>query len=340
MNNFSSKMELQYKSRNAGFDNLSGLFILYMVLFYHLSQFCDLENVRAFVILRNFFDCFMAWFFLKSGMFFNKDRSVRSTFEKGFVHLIIPFLVFNIIFFIVGGLFEDAPFVERVKVSIFQESTVWCAALWFLLSLFIVRISYSILVGKYRFNEWMICGLSVLSAIGMNVYSYHFVRDVFFSSWIPVTIPFWFGNVFLGLFFYSVGSLIKDKLIDNNPLVYLSAAVYFVHLFFPAYLDFRTNESSSYILSVFYDMSGAIFFSALFTSFFNTNIRFLTYIGRNSMIFYVVHFPFLKILFVIFENYGVSGWMSFVIAFPATVGFLALSDLLLRNRKIRWIVGG
>lgn len=73
-------IEKRTVSRQSYIDEVSGLLIIYMIV-YHIFQWCDMREInRSYWMLPLSF--FMFWFFYKSGML-QKDRSPKETLLGG-----------------------------------------------------------------------------------------------------------------------------------------------------------------------------------------------------------------------------------------------------------------
>lgn len=96
---------------------------------------------------------FMAWFFFKAGMF-HRDTVLQKVFNKAVGRLLVPYIVFSIIAIVIIGLNHFAlekvsgfvGVIKDVPIYLKREGAVICnAPLWFLLSLFFVRLFFSLL---------------------------------------------------------------------------------------------------------------------------------------------------------------------------------------------------
>lgn len=335
---------MECKERKTYIDNISGVLIIFMIFLYHLPSFCDIEFTAFFLIFRNIFSFFMAWFFFKSGMFYRNDRSLKDEIRRCWNHLLLPFYLFNFLCvfipYVLKGANHDSILLS-LRVLVVQESIPWCASLWFLLSLSIVRIVYLILCRKCRVSRLFICLCSLAMAFFMNRYSYSLSSLAVVKNITPLTIPSWTGNVFLGLFFYSLGDILRDRQFNSKVLLYASFALYAAHLCFPSYLDFRINSviQGKYLVSVIMNLSGIIVFNNLFFRFINTRIPLLTYIGNNSMVYYITHYTFFHILFVFLSYYKIDEINLYIITLIISVIFLIGMDYFFRCKKVRWVIG-
>ena len=322
-------------SRFIYLDNGSGILICFMVLFYHLPGFCELDSTSIYYIVRNIFDFFMAWFFFKSGMCY-KNRSIKEELSKCWSRLLFPFIVINLFCFIIYTVISDkVSLLEHLKVSIYKGSETMCSPLWFCLSLFITRVIYQLLKNRLRVNRGWILSLSIIIAFLLYLFKYN---NYVFLPCALSRIPPWVGGTLLGLFFYGLGDLMRDKQY-NSSLFFIATPVYLLHLVFPYYLDFYTNFSDNYFLSVFFYIAGILMFNNILKRWLNKSIIPLTHIGINSMIYYVTHWTFFYILFVI-HHFDTTGWPLYIAAFILTILYLIGMDFLFRKTKLRVLIGG
>lgn len=226
------------KERDNSLDCLCGLLIIYMIMGHVVSLTSHVspsETVNiAFQYSSVFFFWYMPWFFFKSGMF-HKEEDWKTVFAKSSKRLLRPWLEWTILGLIVGlliALFNGS--ITQYIYSNFHGLLVAGAIsdnapLWFLLSLFVVRITYSGL-RQLRVNPWIIalCGVSI----------------GFVLSGIPGFKPYYVANVFLALFFYSLGNSIgrKQFIAENKWLALMCIPVALVYYGWPSFVDFRTNN--------------------------------------------------------------------------------------------------
>ena len=135
-------------------DNLCGVLILYIIFGYHLADKAAVVKSELFETLNSILYFFMSWFFFKAGMF-HKEQTLRKTVTECCSRLLVPFLLFNIVGWIVDVIetvvkhnyrtplgYITRPFYELYTF----ESSVCNGALWFLFSLFIIKfLSYYLL---------------------------------------------------------------------------------------------------------------------------------------------------------------------------------------------------
>ncbi len=332
-------------------DNISALLIINMIFFCHQIVFCDYTN-SAISFVGELLSFFMAWFFFKAGMMF-KLRPVKAVAYISARRLLVPYVSFTFVGLVILACQEFFVNGNPLTFGFFKDQFWWLVnwstlfpsmACWFLLSLFVVRVSYAvmakrkmppqILIGIGILVAWLVYELSVKAQwyYPLSVGSHHF----------QLHLPFYVGNIFHGLAFYALGAWLREKQFSRI-LFALATVVFVAKFFFPAVIDFRANDVSgdNYFLGVAYELSGCIVINNIFKYVANRPIGWLSYIGRNSMVYYLVHYPFMKVICYFFYApfAAMSGEVRYLLLSGILVVFLFLSDFLFRNKAAGRLVG-
>ncbi len=172
---------------------------------------------------------------------FHKQETLSTVVKKSIQRLIKPWVLWSIIAIVIGLIIS----VSKGKMPEFLIGNVYSLVitgavsenppLWFLFSLFIVRVLYSSL-RRLNISEWLI----ILSCLSLS-YLLSFVVDF---------KPYYICNVLLGTFFYALGYKVGNKVhaYSNIGLSLLVIPTTIVFFYFPNFVDFRTNT----ILEGFY----------------------------------------------------------------------------------------
>ena len=343
-----------YKMKNRFYylDNICCVLILHMIYTCHIAHASGVAKTSVISIIGTTLSFFMSWFFFKGGMM-HKETKLKDIIRKSTKRLLIPYLIFLIIGIMLDILFfkfeHDLPlntiiFLKGEIVLILSTSTVWpTAAIWFLISLYFTRITFNLLYHKIHpliLTIFFAFASYVIYIIYYNGWSYdiHFV-----GSNSHIQFPqFYIGNICHGLSLYSLGHYLQDK--QFNKKVFIMASILFMMKYFiPAGIDFRANLSSGthFMLAVLYEMTGCIVINNLFRQFLNHKIIFITHIGSNSMVYYLIHFPVMCTigrLYLKYEDYDI--WPKFfILSFMVTIS-LFLAEWIFRHKKFRFIIGG
>lgn len=154
--------------------------------------------------------------------------------------------------------------------------------LWFLFSLFIVRLVFNELFTRRIypiaiFLFWLL------------------TTTVLFYSGIDY-LPIYLYNIPLGIAVYSCGYMLRERQFEKMVLLFASLAYLGIMLLRPSHLVFRDmtlNEGGYYFCAVLYSLSACVVFNNLFRCHPSCNI--LQFIGKNSMTYYVTHWIILSI---------------------------------------------
>lgn len=350
MNNIVNRSKA--KTRQYFVDNLSAILITYMIFVVHLTYFCHIDGL-VFKVADCLFYFFMSWFFFKSGMFY-KEKPVKDVLKSTFRRLIVPYITFNIVGIVVlalekyqsGGALSITSFAKEVLVTIFINEAVYPnLALWFLLSLFIVRNVFNIL---RRLNINIFVVLIAALACLFTIYYLYYYRWAGYDN-IPYTfscgkhlsknVLLLDGNICCGMVMYCLGYLLKN-IQYTKYVVIASAIVYLLHIFIPTGIDFRTIDSDNLALAILFSLSGIILYDYVFRRYLNKRIPVLTYIGRNSMTYYVTHYVIMSALFnLVYKNFTMDKTTLYVVSALVIVILLFVADRIFSIRCLKWMIG-
>lgn len=322
--------------RDRHIDCISGIMILFMIYRHCLIPGNLLPAFFKDTALFYPLMFFMAWFFFKGGLYY-PAISLRDYLKKSIDRLLIPYVVFSLIALVVFGLchlFLEgneglANVLKDIPVYLKREGAIQCnSPLWFLLSLFFVRLFFSVLQ-KLRIPVW----ITLLSGLVSGWFIYHFN--------LPIGI--YFGNIALGLSFFSAGHLLKDRQY-LNPVFIISALVYSGLLvfwfFYPPRSDFHANIQDPYFLVSLYYLAGIILINNVFKRLTSIQSRFLSKIGRESMTLFVTHFIFISTLLYLNEQLWRLKTDSMVYISMVTLAlFLPPLVRLFKHPKFQWMIG-
>lgn len=285
-------------------DIVAGILITYMV-YVHVSQFFDFENVAFSKILQHLFGFFMPWFFFKGGMFF-RDSPLRKIIYGGFKRLMIPYIIWTIIGVLVLSIIRYEHGIAFNFLTCIK-GTLGCLALtgsvsgnlplWFLLTLYLVRLIYK--CSK-------LCNISAIA----------FVFVCFFGglacNYYDISCPKYFANTLTASMFFGGGDLMKS-IQYNYKIKWLSIILFvLINCFAYTYVGIRNNVviEGYYLLWPIFSFSGIIFINNIFFNLeklknhkiYQFVSKLLAFIGSHSMAIYVVHWPILLILRDIIEK--------------------------------------
>ena len=326
----------QFKERDHSLDALGGLLIIFVIFRHCLCADgtidSTLEGLCYYPLL-----FYMAWFFFKGGMFYH-GKSLSQTIVKSVERLGIPYLVFTLLAIVVGislygilaGIDGVRQFLAGIPVHLKREGAVeFNAPLWFIFSLFFVRIFYAF-SHEIHIPSYVISVISLLCAWGL------------YRASLPIGV--YFENIALGLFFFSLGDLMKD--VQYNKYVLWASLLYYVIYLTYCLIDkqvigeFIINTHTPYLPTVIYYIAGIVVFDNLFRSFTKLQAKFLISIGEDSIVYYTSHFIILSSVLLLNDYvFGLNNVCRFIVLIISMVILLPLIAKLFSVPKFKWMTG-
>ena len=286
-------------------DQVAGILICYMMLMHILLwKKIPLENDSLWLEPLKFF---MFWFFFKSGMFY-KQKTTKDCVIRGGKKLLYPFIIFSLLGYIIHTIViymsGDRNWMHYlltpIKELLLGGSIGGNDVLWFLTSLFMVQFLHNELMKQKVQIPYIAIGGIIVA---------------FLCHLIHIEKPAYLANVSIGISLYTLGYLWKEKQFYKK---YASMAIILylgIMMICPSHIDLRTNTlygNSIYILAILFSISGCIVINNFFR--YLPKLKFINYIGKNSMLYYVTHMLILELVMLIpFERFGISEYVVFTI---------------------------
>ena len=321
-------------------DWLSGLLIVHMILG-HISQghFAQVEDAPFFVIINRYLFFFMPWFFFKSGMFFKPDVNKKSFFIKSFKRLMIPFCIFSLLgeplYWIHVFYSEHSDmwqwYLASAKTIFTHGNLQGNGPLWFLLSLFLVRIFYN----RFFLNTGLKIAIASLSVTMLCLL--HYYNIAIYPS---------VSHTVAGLVFYAAGDLMRN--LQYNKAIFIVSTIVMVALYVYCPIDTYILYGNSVLPESNYYW---IFLYAVVTIIFVHNVLKhiptivlkyvpLQVIGKDSMTYYVTHLLVLFCVRIICADIlQIEQWTYFWIMVIVCVFTLPLLGRLFTLKPYRNWVG-
>lgn len=270
------------KDRDNSIDIAKGLGIIFMVWAHAV---CPLRQ--------EIFLFHVPMFFFLSGLFFNPKYRFKDFLRKRLTSLILPFVIFEVIWAVVGYLvyaYDTGYYNPMDYVGTLHSINDIDGPIWFLLSLFEVSIVFY-LVEKYGRRMWV----KVLMAIVITATGY----------WLSIEqmyLPLDLSQAALGYAFYAIGyGMRKADLLHSlhRPWV-LPVLVAGYALGIVLNIDtnlFRIQVDRSYVLSLIPALSGSLL--VVYIAQYLQRLRhigWLTYTGRKSLMILCIHYPLMYLL--------------------------------------------
>lgn len=272
------------KKRNSYIDTIKGIGIFLVVLGHQNTQLT--EYIYSF---------HMPLFFFLSGIFHKNYNSYMGFIKRKFKTLMIPYFTFSISLFLFW-FFISRNFGEssRVKISILENfmgvfvgasieniSTIsWGATLWFLPCLFLV-MNFYYFINKLDEKKILIVN-SILVLVGVVLLK----LDIkYFNIWHFLTAIF-------ALPFYSIGNLLKNKILFERSLSWIIILLFFIlnilTLKFNGKIDMNMNRYNNFILFYISSFSG-IFFLIFLIKKLGLKNKIIDFLGKNTLIIFAYH---------------------------------------------------
>lgn len=339
------------ENRSHYLDNVCCILIFHVVYTMHIGGACGTKP-ELLNYLATTFSFFMSWFFFKGGIV-HKDVPTKEIIKKSKKRLLYPYLIFLLLGFVLDFIvkycktpeFTFLPFFQEETITFITNSTLWpTASAWFILTLFIVRIVFNVL--NHKVHPLVISVLFPCIAYGVYLLNsktlgYDFNLTVFDSK---ISLPpFYLGNMCNGLALYSMGYYLKEKQFDKR-IFAICLGLFVLKFFWYSGIDFRANQpyGAHFLMAIVYGVSGSVVINNLFKMFLDKKITFVSHVGSNSMLYYLLHLPVMFVATSLFWNSFADQnyWIQFIIlSFIVTISLILFEYILFKFKKLRFIIG-
>ena len=285
--------EEKINSRISYWDLGAGIMILWLLYYHALFPIYGKEILNVIP----WFFYFMPWFFYKSGYFFQL-KPIKENSKKDAKKLLGQFAIWSLIgyvsyivyhYFLYHDLSVRMAIYSPIRTLLLSGSIPINAALWFLLTLFLVRQAANILLSKY--NAIVVAVIGMILACTIHFLNYRMM-------------PFTIYTFAWGLCFFCAGYVLKQY--ENNRwVIIISAIILLLTLMLTdisaVYKKEDTIEWYWYVLWYPASIAGCVVFNNVCrwidiygkkifkTAKFDMPFPILKWIGVNAMTFYVAH---------------------------------------------------
>jgi len=311
-------------------DNMRAIAIIMVVGVHSIAYSIELPKNQEEIITFVVQTIAVPVFFLVDGYIYansstNTDnQSYFKYVRKSSFRLLIPWALFTFFYSLTRYIFEFTGFLEEKsiighswqEVAVSAYASVYAPQMYFLLSLFLIRLCTPILHLLFIRNSYLLTLL--LFTIYFVVYIYskpiisHYLNIA--GGQEPITHALW------GLQFYLVGIILfKTSLIVEIRKLFIPFALSFS---IALYLQITYKNTSDILIQYLYLLT-------FFTFFTLTQIRssLINFLGRNTMGIYLIHAPIvLKGTSLIINNITLIPILSYV---SVLIGSLTLSILII-----------
>lgn len=312
---------------------------MFFVVWGHCMQGC-----KAKLIVKGIYSFHMPFFFLLSGLTLNPDKYTRTVqfLKEKAKSILYPYVIMSIVLLplwyynrSLGAVQNDS--ILKIILGIFYSNSNVIRATtnagWFCVTLFFAEFLFYLL-HKYLKNEkqWLLGSflfalLGVMASMGEKVYHAPFHLDV----------------AFVAQFYICIGYLLRSKLnyvLNCIQVIGKYKGVVFllmVSLFFAIInttVDFSNERYGNFLFTLISSLGISFGFIYIFQ--YIPKISLLSYIGRNTVIYLLVHVPILRTLqcyFPVIEHSRLYATMTAVILY---FGILILCWLI--NRFFPYLI--
>lgn len=308
----------------------------------HIINSCGLIESRFYVLGNHTLPFFMPWFFFKSGMLYKGKVDFSTLLMRGGVRLFVPYSVFCIgsfILFDLGSLSNNG-FGGCLKSFFYQLYYTGApshnVALWFLLTLFLVKLIFSLLI-RHINSSWVSFIAGILSVVVFMVYHHTCILANY-------KLPYYFMNAITGLFFYACGVLLKDLQFTKHVIITSLIIHCIILMFCFSFVDMFKNDllQGSYVFWLLSSITGCVIINNIFRKLSkNIDSPLLNYIGRNSMTFLLIHLWLIIIikgrLLPLLQVY--NPYYCFILIVIACIIALPIANWILHTKYLKWMIG-
>ncbi len=320
--------------RIAYYDILSAVMLLFM-MHHHVCGMCGLMESRIHMIPYEMLYFYMAYFFFKAGIFYRPDRSIKEVVISSAKRLLVPFVLFSTIGYFLFGAPDLGLSINEWQFWWWPVRQVFAigrvegnGALWFLLSLFFVRVIFQCTQGKKWAQITTIIFCFVIAIIG-NHYS---IR--------PRTI----SNVALGIFFYGLGYLLRDvqyeKRVGIVSVCILTGTYIWMSIFGWHLIDFSFNTTVFGIHPIWMFNCVCACVAINFLGQYLPSMPVLSWLGQNSMTFLCTHALVYEALYTYWlKEATLPAYMNLSIYWIGVIFVCSAMTYLFKHPKLCWIIG-
>lgn len=316
--------------RDLSLDAIAGLFIILM-MFRHFELLSKAPYTIGHLFFYN-----ICWFFFKSGMYHRPVKLNRTVIMRWTRRLIVPFIVFVIFGVVLQALFlmpegydPYQTMYNGIKRTLYMGCPGWELPIWFLTTLFVVKI----VTAEYNGGRVATIAL-IVGALLVAIY-----HNRHFSEYKYLYV----GNTALGVFFYVLGYKSRDVSIKTIWYVVIGVVFALIFILAPSILDIYKNRPlhGDYYLSIIAAVCGIFLVNLLFKESKFLHISPFIFVGQNAMVFLLFHDPIAKcISTVLRRTVEMPEEAVLWISAGVTVMFCyALCYLFDRYSQLNWIIG-
>lgn len=322
-------------------DSVGAILLIHMIL----GHCCPWSQTYPdYLISTSWLNFFMPWFFFKAGMFF-KERPIKEEIHKSYKRLIIPFIVFSIIGTIILWIklitnldFTIRSILSPVKSLLMTGGVLGNLPLWFLLSLFCVKVIFCFFYNKICTSFNSLVKAFWIITLGILCCSFLLVHYIFDLN--NIFCPCYISNISSGLLFFTIGFTFKNY----KPNLYVTVVLLFAYsilaYYLPVYVDMRSGElvEGMFLMWVPISVTGIITINGL-AYFLINKPNILSITGAQTMPLYCLHWCIILIVSMFFTTISGTPNIDFLLTLIITnIIFLPVLTSLINDSRYSYIV--
>ena len=331
-------------------DIAKGILIL-MVVWSHfalIERVCygvDNEYVLAFTNIKIIWiSFFMPAFFFITGYCSSFDKKVRPFLMTSFSTIVLPSIIISVIMQCVDYIHMGMSPIWSGK-TIIKSIFLNAGNEWFLPSLFIGKILCYF--GIRLTKSLMMQGVIMLMICIGGVYLYNYTPELhnfwYFKHSFMITLFIW-----LGIVFKNITLTIRTQIAFAVGYILIFVSLFLVHIHIP----YITNKSELSLfelpLLLVLSFTGTMLILGLSRVITRYNVchsvNVLQYIGKNSIVIYLLHFGFYRIYIYLFLNvlkneHLIQSWLIICLILLLNVLSCCIMAWILNKRYFCWILG-
>lgn len=337
---------MNFKKRIPYFDVAKGVLICLVIISHIYLETLTVAKIpnSTFVWMRNWqwihVSFFMPAFFIITGLCSNFEKEFKPFFISNVRTILIPAIVFDLLFFTIPSLFMGQNPWIIVMTGFVKRAIAFGGVFWFLPCLFLSKLIYWTF-HKYTSNFILWSILIALVILGFVLH--HF--NLFPQKW-------WYVHqVFDLTIFLGVGQFLKTNSSDLKVYYRYGTALFLIFIVFflitklptPTILyTYKIQEWWQLPVHFIVSIGGTA--AILWISQTINSNSFLEFFGRGTIVVYGVHQLFLKNLLryidPLIANQGVIiSIIMFLVIFFCTVGFSVLALKAFNSKYLKPIIG-
>lgn len=282
--------QVLFENKNVFMQKIRGILIILVILIHSISASKIIYENYLFVFLRTISNLAVPAFLFLSGYYFNKNKYIDDVLyiKKKISRLIIPLLIWNVVYFI----FSD----NKVLSGLFFFNT--SPHLYFIVVL-IQLILLTPLIMKYKVIKLILC---LVTPIYLLIYRLTWMANS------QIIIPAHQYYFFAWSIYYVFGIIVRELRVFKNikkvHLLFLFVITFIYNCLIYHFFGFDYSCSQMNIMNMILSLSMCIYLASNIKQ--NSEISILSKIGDVSFGIYFIHIIVLKVVnkllsFVVFD---------------------------------------